>query len=172
MIGTGHDHALRIAELLHEFLQFPDLAVLVLSSVQKEHRLLTGAQITEVVLVDRRADEEERVDVGQFAAGAGGNPCSKGEASDNQFLAGMFLHSPVDRGKDIFDLSLPFLVFPTAAADATKVESESSHIRVFQSARGTKDDLVVQSAAAERMGMTDDGDPGGILKIAVQRFEP
>src|SRR5437868_1870644 len=77
-----------------------------------------------------------------------------------------------DHALRIAELLHEFLQFPTAGADATKVESESSHIRVFQSARGTKDDLVVQSAAAERMGMTDDGDPGGILKIAVQRFEP
>jgi len=84
----------------------------------------------------------------------------------------MFPHGPVDSGEDVFDLALPFFMFSAAGADATKVESQRCHIRVFQSAGRAKDNFVVQRAAAEGMRMTDYGDAGGILEIAIERFEP
>jgi len=37
------DHDLSVAQLLGELLELSDVAVLVLSSVQKEHRLVAGA---------------------------------------------------------------------------------------------------------------------------------
>ena len=154
----------RVLELLH-------VAVLVLRAVQDQHRLLAGAEIAEVVFVDRRADQKERVDGGDLARGARGHPRAEREAADDHLLAGMLLHQPVDRGHDVALLAFAFLVMPGAGAGAAEVEAERGHVRGLESARGAEDDFVVQRAAAEGMRMADHGDGGGILQIAVERLE-
>src|SRR2546428_1091935 len=84
----------------------------------------------------------------------------------------MFSLRPLDRRHHIFLLAFAFLVFASARADAAKVESQRGDVRVLQAARSAEDDFVVQCAATQGMWMTDDGDAGGVLKLALERFEP
>src|SRR4051812_7964159 len=83
----------------------------------------------------------------------------------------MFLHQPIDRGYDVALLAFAFLVMARARSGTAEVEAERGHVRRLESARGAKDDFVVQRAAAERMRMAHHGDSGGILEIAVERLE-
>src|ERR1043165_8920233 len=84
----------------------------------------------------------------------------------------MLVLRPVDRFGDVVHLAFAGVVRAAARARAAKVEAQRCDVRVLESARRAKDDLVVQRAAAEGMGMTDDGEVVRILQIAIQRFEP
>src|SRR5262249_46713894 len=98
VIGAGDDHALRVAHFLDQLLQLAHVAVLVSGAVQKEHRLLAVTKVAEVVLVDRRADQEEGVDEGQLARHTAGDPGAERKAADEELASWMVLHTPVDGG--------------------------------------------------------------------------
>src|ERR1700741_4758111 len=67
MVGAGDGHALGVSNALDEVVDLGHVAVLILRPVNEEHRPLAVAQMAEVVLVHRRADEEERVDLRHLA---------------------------------------------------------------------------------------------------------
>src|SRR5438270_2321003 len=171
VIGAGDDHRFGVADLLTELLQLLDVAMFVLRAVQDQHRLLARTEIAEIVLVDGRADQKERVDRGDLARGARGHPRAKREAAGDHFLAGMLFHQPVDRGHDVALLAFAFLVMAGAGAGAAEVEAERSYVRGLETARGTEHHLVVQRAAAERVRVADHGHSRGILEIAIERLE-
>src|SRR5438045_2328848 len=83
----------------------------------------------------------------------------------------MFFLHPVHRRDHIVLLAFALVVCTGARAGAAKIESQRRHIRVLESARGAENYFVVQSAAAEGMRMTDDGNAVRILKLAIKRFE-
>ncbi len=101
MIGARDDDALGVADALHDLLQLVHVAVLVLRPVKEQHGLLAVTQISEVVFVDGRADEEDRVDVLHFTRSAAGHPRPEREAPGEDAFAGMLLPGPVERGEEV-----------------------------------------------------------------------
>jgi hypothetical protein len=79
----------------------------------------------------------------------------------------MAFHDPVERRLEVALFPFALVVTSLARARAAKVESESREIRRLESARGAKNDLVVQRPAMQRMRMANHGDGDRTLDVAV-----
>src|SRR5438270_86446 len=74
VIRAGDDDTLGVAHLRDELLEFVDRSVLVFSAVQEKNRPLARAQVTEIVFVERRADQKNPFDFRKLARHPRGNP--------------------------------------------------------------------------------------------------
>ena len=79
---------------------------------------------------------------------------------------------PVEGGADVFDFPFTSSVFAFAQSGAAEVEAQYGKSEGLERFHGVKNDLVVQRAAEERVGMTDYGCMSCVWRSGIQqRFE-
>ena len=167
MIGAGNqDQALRRGRGSNHCSQLPRGRELV--AVAAQEKLGDGEIVEEGIPISAtlgrggQAKSDERAQVAMLCAGLATGPQRHGraktESHDNERKA-EFAIQPIHAGLDVAGLGSA-VVFALAQARAAEVEAQG---RAAQSPRGIVehlhgviDNLVVQVAAAERVGMTDE----------------
>lgn len=77
VIRTRDDHRLSIFALAGKLIEFVRVAVFIARTMHEQHRFVTASQKSEVVLIDRRAQQKHGVDLRRVAGDSARNPRSK-----------------------------------------------------------------------------------------------
>jgi hypothetical protein len=80
-----------------------------------------------------------------------------------------FAVKPIEGGADIVLLSDAVMMFSLAQTGATEVETEHGEPERVQGLHGVEDNFVVQGSADERMGVTDEGRVGRVIRAHVEQ---
>jgi hypothetical protein len=125
--------------------------------VDQQQRLAASLKKLEVVLVERRADADEVLHAPVFNPHFQTHAGAKRETTQSDIQLRVVGGKVIESGAHVVALTASFVMFACTLADAAKVDSQSGQAGVVQGRGGTKNDLVVHRAAAQRMRMENKG---------------
>ena len=112
-------------------------------------------------------DADQAGDARVTAAGAQADVGTEAEASEEEGLAGVACGEPVQGGADVLDLATALVVGAFAQACAAEVEAQHGQTEGREGLGRVVDDLVVHGAAAQRVGV---GDQGGRRRVVARLY--
>ncbi len=160
MIAAGNpDHLLWFGRCGDDGFHLCNRAVLILIAADEQLGLYALRQIFVGVMPalggNGKTQRDEAAHARIAAADAHADICAEGKSGEQDGLV-KFLIEPIECGADVILLATAIVVGAFTAAGAAKVEAQDGEAKRVQGLHGVIDHLVMHSAAAHGMRMTDD----------------